>query len=992
MTTAIKNPIGGGLFGDLKEGFTGFARNFYDAASRDKAESSAIVTRENPELTGMPHYQEREDIFYKTFGDWALENPLVFKDLIKGYFAEYGRVIGFAERYCDYELTNQEIFTMSTIEYGRQMPENTTRKTVPRMISSTVTKKDGRAQFKHAGFQECLYGLRNSDGRDQWDLKLRAVAGDFVADITWVFINQLLASPQYAREPEQLWPNASKPTSVDEVFRRDQERFGIFNKSTGAMSHLLRDANVIFNQFGGSYKTTEVWMSRSDTFYMYHCNDINVRVDKGGNGVIATREALDIPSRIGDVAVTSIPFIEANMHNTTDELLLVMPTCNGSQAVFVDMTHNLDACHYKTWMRTIEYVSLKTDTWDRYPLRDFLHACPEYHPVLRARRTGGASSGTENEADVKWRKSGQLDVDALERLANEGRGDHNIFARAGTRRTGNERVLHPFLRAVDYEKAPFATTLTATSKSKAHRASFDQYAWEPCVLFGQLPEQSAKTQYMEKMYETMARHLYGGLSEEEMTAWSDGVARFVSDAEGTTKGLPANVDAQVANAAFVTAAEKIVKRLNLGTYGHPFFGNLHNIATKDASFAEITSTATGSPFARKIVDILNYITMHRATYSFYDWDTARAHGLSLVRNNGKKLDDMLSDARGARIKDEDVKKTDWPWWAKAIHRTSLFAPGISDDEKVSPFMYRFHKSFEYTPELMFAAQVCIWQPNCLQAIDRFAECDIMIPVGGRNLRMRERQLTHTMLFMAFGNGLPKLGKFFHSGYDDIISFNADTKDFFIERGHRFGFIILNNKQYIIMPHVRGGAYLGGSDDKYVDQRVLSSANVDYAEFFRNMQTEASNLAVLGSWNEAIEGKYRLSISAKGYYDRREFVTRLHESEDFTRERVDPMFSGVFALQQRLKFAQWENLNDYNNLDKLNYFDLARIRDENFICHQTSVRMYDPVTDTFVVTRSTHPWGDHAPGMRAKVTSGANVTDYEDTGPAEQMRKKTRFNF
>jgi hypothetical protein len=268
----------------------------------------------------------------------------------------------------------------------------------------------------------------------------------------------------------------------------------------------------------------------------------------------------------------------------------------------------------------------------------------------------------------------------------------------------------------------------------------------------------------------------------------------------------------------------------------------------------------------------------------------------------------------------------------------------------------------------------------------------MIPIGGRNLRLRERQLTHTMLFMSLGNGLPKLGKFFHSGYDDIISFNADTKDFFLQRGHRFGFIIVNNKQYIVMPHVRGGAYLGGSDDKYADQRVLHGSNVDYGVFFKNMQTEGSNLAILGSWNEAIEGKYKLSVSARGYYDRREFVTRLHESEDFTRERVDPMFSGVFALQQRLKFAQWENLDDYNNLDKLNYFDLARIRDENFICHQTSVRIYDPVTDTFVVTRSTHPWGDHAPGMRAKVTSGANVTDFEDTGPADQIRKKTRFNY
>ncbi|OYV36207.1 MAG: hypothetical protein B7Z81_07630, partial [Acidocella sp. 20-61-6] len=46
----------------------------------------------------------------------------------------------------------------------------------------------------------------------------------------------------------------------------------------------------------------------------------------------------------------------------------------------------------------------------------------------------------------------------------------------------------------------------------------------------------------------------------------------------------------------------------------------------------------------------------------------------------------------------------------------------------------------------------------------------------------------------------------------------------------------------------------GDDDDRSDQRVLHGSNVDYGVFFKNMQTEGSNLAILGSWNEAIEGK------------------------------------------------------------------------------------------------------------------------------------------
>jgi hypothetical protein len=310
-------------------------------------------------------------------------------------------------------------------------------------------------------------------------------------------------------------------------------------------------------------------------------------------------------------------------------------------------------------------------------------------------------------------------------------------------------------------------------------------------------------------------------------------------------------------------------------------------------------------------------------------------------------------------------------------------PDRGEDEMSTP-MYRFHKAFEYTPEILFAAMLCLWQTISLQALQRLYDCNIVIPLGGRNFRMRERQFMHSMIALATGPG--NLGQFKFSGFGSLVSFEAGTKQFNLSQEMAYAFLLDRDKQFVFIENCRGGPIIGGSDNLYFDQRRMMHADFDYASLFD--RDTPSNMAVLGSYNEAVEGPAELSVDVRGFWDRADFASLLHTSVDFDRNREKPMYSGQFEFNELHRFWQ-HNRNmredDRAPVEKLSFAQKCMRKDVNYHCHQTSVRYYDGSVST-----SVHPWGEHDTGVRDLVTSGRNVTENE-TSAAFQLRKKARYN-
>lgn len=986
MTTADKFvPLAGGSIGGLG---SGPRQTFSDFMTTNLAK---YVAQENPEL-GPKLVNEAQQIYMRTFADWARENRIEVERSIKAYYSHQVENYSFVLQFFNYERTNQKNLLMNKIEFKREMPEISVRKTEARVISSTMRSISGHTTYRNIGFLADYYALKTDIGMREWDMKARAISDGLSAATLYSALSTFMDTPQAARTPDQLYPNRPVPQTVVDAFRNERSKWGCFNKNTGAFWEVIRDANTVFAPFGEQYYTTHLLMSRSDVFYAFKCNDFIIRVDKSGPGAVKRREAVNLPSSVGNIEIVNIPFVEFDLHNNYEASLFMHPVSNGSKAHFSDLTVRADASKYRSFQRDIEYASWASNTYDRYRFIDFLHASPAFIPVAVDDR---ASFDT---VDNHFARPGIPDVEFLARLASVGAKPDgtNIFSTTGCRREGNERELHPLLRAV----APDKTT---------------RYAWQPALFVGNFDESSAPSENLPFVYDTMARRLYRGLTDEQRARWSEFMAEIMSSPVNILPGdinevasvaigsdLAKIMDKYAADRVLDAAFSTILMNMNDCTHEHPLLSGVV-YATSPAPYASLGLELNKSAAISAVVDsglqslgmlskVVQSIHYYKLRYSaLYTNEMLDSAGVNLVEGRATghaefETHRVETAAISAHVKNNPTMSI--PTWLYFMHLYPLTTPDHGRNE-VSTFVRRFFGTYELSAERFFAAQVVLWQLATLQTFDACYANDVAIPLGGNNLRPDEAQFMHSILALAMAPG--KIGTYYHSGFDSIISFQAGVKEFKVEMEESHGFLIPNNDQMQFIPFCRGGAVIGGSDGRYIDQRQLLRSMPNFGEFQRQLRYEASNMAVLGSWRAAIEDAEEKHIDMRGFWLQNDFAWRLHDSVDFTRERDRPMFSGQFELNFVHKFASRVVPEDILELDRISFREIARRRGINFHCHALNVRRYNPVLENFEETDSVHPWEHHGPGIRDKVSSSVMVSEKsQEKSSAEKLRKKMRM--
>jgi hypothetical protein len=960
----------GGMLGQPSKTFTTFSTDLM----------REILTNENPEL-GPKLVREGENILFKTFQDWAIEHPIITTQATKGYFSSYGESANFMTRYFTYERTDQQTYFKHKIITNRQMPNAVqVRKTEARLISSTIEQIEGHATYTHTGFTFDYYAGQKDIGLADINLKFAQCGADITAFITWTAVNALLETPQHAREPNQLYPNRSGiALRVSEVFADEQQMIGRWNKDANGVWASIRDANTVFSQYGPGYYVTDVLLSRSDMFYITKMNDVVARVDKSGPNALVMRQMIASPRVLNGIYFNNIPFIETTVQNRTDQPALMTRFSTGSQIVFEDRTGPLRADEYRSWMRDVEYCSLRTNTWDRYTYIDFLRNCPSFIRMDEKVHFDADAPVPGDDLDAFSRRYGMVNENLLEKFIIDSRGkdrrnDTDAYSRLGTNPNNNLEMLDTLVRPVDtsYFEPKYNTDRKCAPE-------FEGRDWFPVMFIGELTEQNCAYRHFASFYESFAHSLYSGLTSKERNTWSAICGRSYETLFDTSTSK--HDDLFDSDATDSTVTNKIRTRMyEILSQAHPCFLN----STGDilASFIEsIQEIYTQDQFTSRGIQSTKFAFV----------DSPASHKTKLT----------------AQIETSFKSPNNNTPTQKHIFRYPLFVPSpLKEENGISPFVYKFLRAFDYSPELTFAAHLFLSIPLCIDSLDRMYTNNIRIPLGGRNIRMRERQWMYSAVALAMGPG--KLGTFFHSGFDSFLSFNSSDKQFVFQIGEGHGFLVDANKQFVHMPYVRGGAIIGGSDNLYFDQHTLLTGNrrveADYACMM--MERNGSNIAVLGSYNEAVaynhggepgdRTTYEKSISVLGYWDVRHFRTRLHSSPDFTNLREKIMYSGQFLFNYLHSYlgAMVEASVKYNGMDidpsKMSAPDLARLRDNNLHAHQPTTRIYDGYVRDIVKTSSKHPWGVIEPGIADKVSSNLPVTDNAAPSVIEQQRKKLRY--
>lgn len=938
-------------------------------------------TGQNPETDGQKLQKEKLDIYWPQFADWAFANPIEIQKAATQHLSDYANQRSFLNRLYKYVQTDEDRYFWDSIEVKIQAPPIGTMKVQGPAIGSTSEHFMTRATWTQLACQVDYYAYKKPLGKEIFDIQMNTIASGMWAFLTQRAVEALTGTPQSARRPTQLYPNRTIPTTVEEVMRREQQTFGAMNKGVGAWWSSVRDANTILTAKGADLRVTDVLMGRADIYYLGKCNELNVRVDYGGNGVITTRDDINLPGSIGGVNVLTVPFIDTRLHNEYDETALMRVVTLGSAAPFDDTTfRTVDPKDYLSHYRDIDYCSVRTNTFDRYPYIEFLEALPRFHHL--------------NHPDAAL--AGYVNYEHMGRFLKEAsrQAGADVFTRVGTRRRGNELDLDPLARAVDARHAAAAAGATAARAPDA---------WYPVVLIGELAESSARSEYLERVYASFDHALHGDLTDREREAWEAALGAAVDPARADMAAVTAfffgaagvNPEMPLLDEPFFKAAlDKVVRRLADCTFEHPMLGLLRDRVQKAARGAgavlasEATQTATPWPtrvpaWARVFLNMVEFIRHHRSEYDVYGGAVSTRNGVRAFTPGARTLETAVAEAG----KQKSAIPPGLPPWLAHLKQSPAIVPDRENEMGVLP--RRLLRTFNLPPLEMFAAQVALWTPLRLQGLRRMTNEHVVIPLGGMNLRPAERQYMHSQYALALARGT--LGTLFHSGFDTLVQFSPDHKQFYVEVGMQQGFAVQKRDQFCTIPFSRGGAWIGGSDNLYAEQRVFLGGGSSVTDFLNSLVRGGSNLAVLTSWNDAIEGRTPAVLDARGRFMARDWVTRLETSMDFSNNRQDFMFSGVAYLNYLTNFDRYEGPLADLDYDKFSFNQLALSRMSNFVCARPTVRYFDAQAGSQRrCSESLHSWGPQMPGLRELVTSARSVALDETPSATARWAKRQRL--
>jgi len=435
------------------------------------------------------------------------------------------------------------------------------------------------------------------------------------------------------------------------------------------------------------------------------------------------------------------------------------------------------------------------------------------------------------------------------------------------------------------------------------------------------------------------------------------------------------------NRDFRSALRQVAQRLGEMALDHPLASGLCDFpyAYDNLYFTEFIKNKKnprdayhhqGVPlWALPLFNFAVSILHHREHYTLHNEAEARESGVRSVRERTTSIVRQACERskllRGRAIY-ANVKEPQ----KQHLLNAPVFVPDRG--QKISTFVMRLLRTFELAPDHMFAAQVLLWTPNRVQNVQRFYDCNIMLPWGGINARPNERQWAYSMVAFALNPG--PVGIHWYSRRNVFSGFGAGAKQFYVQMDQRVGYVVNKPAQKLTMAYVRAGAHLGGCDSRYIDQRQRLTRRMSSTAFLEMMANgQGSTLAILGSWAEACQPRGLPNVvSLLGHHLYRDYVRELPFGDQFSTEQERFQFSGVAFHNFVHRWVQNGVTMTAVDPTKFNFNQQSLARQQNFTIKQGSVRVYCGTTVSKQrVTDSWHEWGRVMPG-HALVSCGRAV--------------------
>ena len=260
-------------------------------------------------------------------------------------------------------------------------------------------------------------------------------------------------------------------------------------------------------------------------------------------------------------------------------------------------------------------------------------------------------------------------------------------------------------------------------------------------------------------------------------------------------------------------------------------------------------------------------------------------------------------------------------------------------KEATDFEARYMGTYAMQLPLAVAARCVLLTQITLQMLTTMFDHNIAIPLGAMALRPFETQ----RCFSAIAVAGEKIGTTHFSGFDNTIGFATLSQHFTVQAFLWMKAMVANNQNYLVIPAVRGGEFLGGKGHLFVNQ----DAKQPWQQLLPQIEAvsacngevlgDRSIIAVSDTYNNAIEAQDVHHLDLRNTWRRENFAGRLTASvRDFVELREDLSWAGAPLLN--LLF-NWDVV-DTTPMESRSFAQMMRSFGRNFHLHEALAEHFD----------------------------------------------------
>lgn len=425
-----------------------------------------------------------------------------------------------------------------------------------------------------------------------------------------------------------------------------------------------------------------------------------------------------------------------------------------------------------------------------------------------------------------------------------------------------------------------------------------------------------------------------------------------------------------------THSDFVPVRLSLYAVGGPN-GSMYNVVRGEAGvedFGQDESSIGGTLFSALPYVASNYRMMNRSgAYGgnlYRDEPSVRGMMAKVINANLYK-EEAYNEAREMYrdIPDLAVHAMVYPLAGDPLARPD-------EEGAVSDLERRFRETASFPLLMQVAARLVLLTSITYQAMSRWYDHNIAIPIGGCVLRPWEKQT----MFSQIATAERALGQMNFSGFDDIVSFDPMSQHFNVQASFHAGAIINDTQAFFFAKDTRGGAAKGGKGNRYINSKEDGGVvDMSYDNPWRERVFQAlydgeklgnySNIPVIQGYNTAVEfNSTPVHFDIRGNWQRIDFAGRLDVSTEFVATRTHIMYDGQFLTNYVLPLRKQTSDFDPRSMS---HAQKCQITAMNNHVHQATQWVWDEI-DPELRVKAFHPWGDEDAGLLDVQTSRTSI--------------------